>query len=156
MRYETSGKLRLAAFAAAAFLSTICAYFCAGQWMLHGASAAEADLPSVENALVFRYVGDAEGRLVMASGMVPNTSKSGEPKEVFFTSFKTDSSSEAERVLKIGRFDPRGVRETPKYRVEAKAPEVEVLRAGCIESSGALEFCTVKKVKAERVVELCE
>jgi len=114
-----------------------------------GQVAARAQEPDV----VYRYVGPSEVKLILNSKnhTVPNTTKSGEPKDVSYTTGWYDSASEAERALLIGRYNPTGATESPTHRVTVLRNGPHWTYAGNSATNGPIELRTPDMVSALRI-----
>lgn len=103
----------------------------------------------------FRYVGPGEFSIIEKTGLVPNLTRLGQPKNISLTPLEFRSASQAEEVLAIGRFDPRGPGITPTHGVEVDLRGVPLSYGGTgATGAGGIEIQTPAAVRALRIFEL--
>jgi len=103
----------------------------------------------------YRYVGSGEASIIEKSGLVPNVTRLGQPKNVSLTPLEYRSASQAEEALAIGRFDPRGPGITPTHGVEVDLRGVPLSYGGTGATGvGGIEVQTPAAVRALRIFEL--
>jgi hypothetical protein len=101
----------------------------------------------------YRYVGPGEARIIEKTGLVPNTTRLGQPKNVSLT--PQESASQVEEALAVGRFDPRGLGVTPTHGVQVDLRGAPLSYGGTGgDSVGGIEVQTPAAVRALRVFEL--
>jgi RHS repeat-associated protein len=103
----------------------------------------------------YRYVGEGEAKVIRATGRVPNVSLAGTPKNVSFTPQLILSGSEAEQVLRMGRFNPVRPYPGPVYGVEVDISGVRLTYAGNSEVGAfGIELQTTDSPLALRIFKL--
>jgi len=91
---------------------------------------------------VYRYVGSGEAEKAEKDGFIPNTDPEGNPKDVYVTPDKHETSDSAQEALQIGQNDPRGPRPIPTHRIEGDATGVKFDQAGNVDGPAGTETGT--------------
>jgi hypothetical protein len=134
-----------------------------GQALEQGTFAAAAavggGLPSAagrgeDELIAYRYVSEGEADVIRSSRIVPNTTRTGELKAVFYSPVKYNSASEAEEALQIGRFNPGGPTASPTHVVKVSLRGVRLEYGGNVENGKGVEIITYERVRALRVMRL--
>lgn len=103
----------------------------------------------------FRYVGPEEAAIIQKTGVVPNVTRLGVPKQVSLTPQEFTSAAQAERALGIGRFDPRGPGVSPTHGVQVDLRGVPLSYGGTgATGPGGIEIQTGTALQMIRVFEL--
>ena len=103
----------------------------------------------------YRYGGPGEARLIEKTGVVPNITRLGKPKNVSLTPQEFHSASQAEEALGIGRFDPRGSGVTPTHGIEVDLRGAPLSYGGTGATGiGGIEVQTPTAARALRIFEL--
>ena len=94
-----------------------------------------------------RYVGASEAQTIKETGIVPNVTRRGQAKDVFYTpEAPLDSASEAQRVYNLP--------ETPTHRVTVDTTKAAPDYAGSVTGGSGIEATTRQQLPAVRVEEL--
>lgn len=102
----------------------------------------------------YRVFGAGEAEVVRKTGHIPNVDQFGRPKEVFLSTGRHTSVTEAERALQVGRLDPRGPRPSPKFGAEADLRGVKLERANLIDGGTDIEVVTYGAPRVREIFEL--
>lgn len=103
----------------------------------------------------YRYVGEGEAaKIKNDGGIVPNTTRQGNPKDVSMTYEKFDTVEAAEGALKIGSQDPRGPQASPTHCVTVDMKGAKLSYGGTGDTGGAVEIRTPEARPALTVEEL--
>lgn len=90
----------------------------------------------------YRYVSKGEALIAKSRGLVPNISKTGKIKNVFYTSKKYFDVNFAEEALQIGKKNPLGVNPSPTHRITVDSKNANWIYGGNIDGGTGVELIT--------------
>lgn len=100
----------------------------------------------------FRYVSEGEAIFADKNGFIPNTTLSGEAKNVFLSPQKFSSAAEAEQALQIGKSNPTGATASPTHVITGDISKTSFTYAGSVEgSTKGIEMVTQQKVPVVKI-----
>ncbi len=87
-------------------------------------------------------------------GSVPNVDRFGQARNVFYSPNLYSSASAAEEALRIGRLNPLGATESPRWRIEVDPARANWRYAGNVEGGTGIEMLTDRALRVISVEEL--
>jgi len=101
--------------------------------------------------LVYRYVSAGEAKIAKELGVVPNVTRVGTAKNVFYSPEKYTSVSAVEEALRIGSKNPIYPTATPTHRLTIDASEVRWNYGGNVEGGQGIELITAEQLPVLRI-----
>jgi hypothetical protein len=106
---------------------------------------------AAKSPTAFRYVSEAEARVVQQSGFVPNVTQAGKAKNVFYSPEQFTSASAAEDALRIGGKNPLGPTATPTHRITVDASGANWNYGGSVQGGPGVELITTEQLPVLRI-----
>jgi len=99
----------------------------------------------------FRYVSEGEYNVIKKTGVIPNTDRSGNLKDMFISPIKYDTVAGAEKGLQIGTQNPNGATSSPMYRVEFDMNGIKFRYGGNVEGGTGVELITEQPIPIDLI-----
>jgi RHS repeat-associated protein len=109
------------------------------------------DEAAEKNQIVFRYVSEAEAKVAQNSGVIPNVTPAGTPKNVYYSPEMFSSASAAEDAILIGNKNPLGPTQTPTHRITVDSSKAKWNYGGNVESGTGIELITTEELPVLRI-----
>jgi len=91
-----------------------------------------------EASMAYRYVSENEFNIIQKTGKIPNVDELGNPKDIFVTTNKFNTVTEAEDNLLIGSKNPLGAKPSPQYGIAFEQNSVNYNYASAWGNNGSV------------------
>jgi len=87
--------------------------------------------------------------VIIKIGAIPNTDRAGNPKDVYVSPGKYDTTVEVEKALKIGKQNPFGATESPTHGIEFNTRGINFKYVGNVKGGTDIEMITEQSIPVD-------